>query len=156
MADYTNFGKPVSEKPVSNFGGITIAVKFEDPTSDENNTLVVAYAKANTGSPVTKPDNFCRSKGRDHALEYLNNEASNQRFTFVHQKTVEELEIREVIAAARELVLQQQVGNNNWLFENVTNRQVTLPWAAPNVSEVIESESEESDSDAWGDSDTDD
>ncbi len=135
MADYHENGRPVSDSPVSNFGGITIAVKFEDPLSEENDTFVVAYSKANTGSPSRKPENFCRGMGRQIALQHLNEEASNQRFTFIHHKPVAELQIREVIAAARSLVLQQQIGDNTWLVEDTKNIDVTLPWAV-SVSEV--------------------
>lgn len=128
----------------SNYGGITIAVK---PDKSENGvtTFIVGYSKTNTGSPVTTPDNFCRKEGRKWATKHLENENSNQRFVMSMSKPIAAIDIREVTQMAKELVLNQQVGPNQWVFEDTPLRDVTLP----NISfnQVIDS-SDVSDADS--------
>ena len=111
---------------ISNYGGVTVAVQQIQSEDESRSMFAVAYSKANTGSPVTKPDNFCRSEGRRWAIKHLEDVTSNQRFTFAIETPIEEIEIKDLIKYAEGLVLNQQIGETQWLFSDTRIRDVML------------------------------
>lgn len=141
ITERPNLNEPKRE--ISNFGGITVVVRLNSPDDLNDNSFTVAYAKTNTGSALTKPEQFITEKGREEALKHLNNPESNQRFTFTHPSlTLEQLKVSQLMQAVKELVLNQQVGENVWLFADTRLRDVVLPFAELNADSCDSDESD--------------
>lgn len=145
--DADGFISPERIDNPSNYGGVTIVFRLSENQEPDSTTFTVGYSRANTGSPVRKPDNFNRAVGNRLALENLENPESLQHFDITILTTLEELDLMTAIRTIKVAVLETEVGDNAWYTSNTKISEVTL-------SELVVSKDDDSDYENYYESDT--